>query len=362
MVQTLLSKCCIVEKHKIAANIKLLNQRVGSGKIYAVLKADGYGLGCREMALLCAENGLRSFAVTDLAGAQSIVATGVPIDELLLMSSARPSDIPELVRLGITFTIASKEDAENLLPYSAHAHIKIDTGMGRRGIHYTETNLIASIYRKSENLRITGIYTHFADPSNAKTTQLQFAHFCSVLSFLDKNDIRPGTRHCCSSSAAFCYNNMLLDGIRVGSALLGRFYNSERYAFQRTCTVQVPIESIRTLPKGVNVGYGGLYRTRKDTKIAVCPIGIHNGFSLDSLAGEQRKGGLVLSLLYTIYHRLCGTYIPHGYVNGKRCNALGRVCSDMAILDVTNCTCQPGDTVLFDINPLLLHDIPVEFI
>ena len=68
MVHTLPLKCCTVETQKIAANIDLLKQRVGSGKVYAVLKANGYGLGCKEMAQLCAQNGLRNFAVTDLSG------------------------------------------------------------------------------------------------------------------------------------------------------------------------------------------------------------------------------------------------------------------------------------------------------
>ena len=38
----------LVEKAKIAQNIRVLRQRVGNKQIYAVLKSNGYGLGCAE--------------------------------------------------------------------------------------------------------------------------------------------------------------------------------------------------------------------------------------------------------------------------------------------------------------------------
>jgi hypothetical protein len=32
------------------------------------------------------------------------------------------------------------------------------------------------------------------------------------------------------------------------------------------------------------------------------------------------------------------------------------------MIDVTHVSCQPGDLVLFDINPLMLNDMEVEYV
>ena len=54
----------VVEKSAVAENIARIRRQAGSAAVYAVVKADGYGLGCARLASLCAENGITRFAVT----------------------------------------------------------------------------------------------------------------------------------------------------------------------------------------------------------------------------------------------------------------------------------------------------------
>lgn len=116
----------IIEKDKIANNIAQLRHYVGNRTIYAVLKSDGYGLGCLDMAILCFENGLRHFAVCNRKDAET-VAAAVPVEELLLLSSADSADIPKLADLGVTFTVTSEKDLQILEYYHARVHVKVDT-------------------------------------------------------------------------------------------------------------------------------------------------------------------------------------------------------------------------------------------
>ena len=278
----------VVEKNKIANNIRMLEQRVQSRRIYAVLKADGYGMGCQRMASVCSENQLTYFAVTTLEDAEAVMAAGVPVKELLFLSSAAPEDIPRLVELGVTFTVASEADALALLPYHARVHIKVDTGMGRRGVYFNQASDIADLYMRYPNLQFVGIYTHFADALNRKRTQRQFSRFQSVLQYLQDRQIDVGIRHCCSSSTVFLYDDMLLDAVRVGSALLGRVIDYPRYGIQRTGVCYVPIEAVRTLRKGATVSYGSAYQAEKDMQVAVCTVGTHHGFGLSVLCGKQK--------------------------------------------------------------------------
>lgn len=355
-------KCYMAEKARISHNIEKLKQRTPGGRIYAVLKANGYGLGCAEMAAICAENGLSCFAVSETKDAEKIISSGVPVRELLLLSSARPCEIPALAAMGVTFTVASSADAENLKDIHATAHIKVDTGMGRRGFRWNDPKAMESIYKKYPNIRFTGIYTHFADGANPRRTKKQFKRFQNPLSFLESRGINPGIRHCCSSTSAFRYDHMLLDGIRTGSALLGRIQKSAEFGLERTGICRVDVESVRRLPKGTPVGYGGIFRTRRETVVALCPIGTHNGFGVTGQPGLERPLAALSESARRIFQLLRGGNVPFGVINGCKCKVLGRICSESVILDVTDIPCQPGDKAYFDINPLYLNDIPVEFV
>ena len=48
-------KTLVVEKSKIRANLETVKERAGKAQVIAVLKANAYGLGMREMAGLCRE-------------------------------------------------------------------------------------------------------------------------------------------------------------------------------------------------------------------------------------------------------------------------------------------------------------------
>lgn len=352
----------LVEKEKIAHNIRVIRQRVGSKQVYAVLKADGYGLGCAALAGVCAENGIDCFAVTDPKEAEAVANAGLPVQELLLMASAAPEGIGQLAAMGVTFTVASEQDAENLAGYSVPAHIKVDTGMGRRGFAAEQAQQIAQLYSRFPNIRFTGIYTHFSDGANKKTAHRQFEQFRAVLAELEKQGINPGIRHCCNSQATFHQKGMMLDGVRIGSALLGRIVGGSRFGLQRTGVCQVPLEAVRAVKKGAPLGYGSIYHAKKDMQIALCPIGTHHGFGVSSRNGDQDLLPAFLSMLRLIRNRLSGRSIPAARINGEHCKAVGCLCSEAAMLDVTGVDCRAGDVAEFDINPMLVHDIPIEFV
>ena len=58
-------KTLLVEKNKIRANLETVKAKAGKAQVIAVLKANAYGLGLREMAQLCREASIRRFAVTE---------------------------------------------------------------------------------------------------------------------------------------------------------------------------------------------------------------------------------------------------------------------------------------------------------
>ena len=57
-----------------------------------------------------------------------------------------------------------------------------------------------------------------------------------------------------------------------------------------------------------------------------------------------------------------GWDVPTVTISGKTCKVLGCICSEAVMIDVTGVACEAGDEVLFDINPLMLNDMEVEYI
>ena len=350
----------VVEMDKIAHNIQLLRRRAGNRVVYAVLKANGYGLDCGRMAAVCSANGLGHFAVTSLADAKTVRDSGVDLQELLLLTSASPEQIPQLVELGVTFTVACLEDAVNLADYSVSAHIKVDTGFGRRGFHYRDDALPA-LYRQYNNIRFTGIYTHFAEGTDSKLTDVQFERFQALCQQLQQQGIDPGIRHCCSSGSAFGRDEWLLDGMRIGSGLLGRVAGADGLGLRRTGICQVRVEAVKSIPKGATVGYGNRFRAPGQMQVAICPIGTHHGFCVATCCGQQTAREGLLEQLRRFRAYLTGSNMPCVQIHGKRCPVLGCAGSEAVVVDVSAVDCQVGDLALVDINPMLLHGMPISF-
>ncbi len=358
----------IVERDKIIHNIETIQNQVGDAMVYAVVKCDGYGTGCRNLVRVCADSGLRRFAVTEVREAQTVAEETLPEELLMLTSVTCMEDVTALAAVQATFTVASTEDALLLRDYcQSHscrlsAHIKIDTGMGRRGFFPENAEEITDLYYRFPEISFTGIYTHFGHVFDPNATKEQYKKFCSVLSALERAGIQPGVRHCCNSVATFHYPEMALDAVRAGSSLLGRILGGSKYGLQRTGMCHATIECVRQLPKGSAIGYGSIYRTKKPTRVALCSVGGHNGFGVSLKPGLQSPGTGLLDLFAIIRNRLTGRDLPTVTVGGRQCRVLGCICSEAVMIDVTSVPCQAGSEALFDINPLMLHDIEVEYV
>jgi alanine racemase len=72
------------------------------------------------------------------------------------------------------------------------------------------------------------------------------------------------------------------------------------------------VAQLRDVPKGRTVGYGGLFTTARDTKIASLPVGFGEGYPRALF-----NKGIVL-------------------IHGKRCPVIGRVSLNVLTIDVTD--------------------------
>lgn len=352
----------VVSLQSLERNLEILRAKAGDTPIYAVLKGNGYGLGVTPLARFYAEHGIDRFAVTALEEARAIRAV-TPGEILMLRSTCDEAELRALLALDVTCSLGSREDLLALellgreLGCRPRVHLKVDTGMGRYGFLPREVDEMA---RAFEHLTVAGIYTHFHTAGNRKATMAQYRLFRQAVEALRARNLDPGMVHCCNSLAFWYYPELHLDGVRLGSALLGRVGYGPRAGLQRVGYVRAQVEELRTLPKGHNVGYGGDCKLRRDTAIAVVGVGYLHGFSVERGYDVFRPRDCLRSM---------GRYLKYMIkrkrlrveVNGVPCPVLGHVGMVNLVADVTGVPCRVHDPVTLQVNPLDQKGLDVVF-
>ena len=358
----------LVERELIQNNIQVLQKKAGSAVIWAVLKGNGYGLGLLPMAETCRTAGLDHFAVTEIAEARALREGGFETEPILMLQPTADADeITALLPLHVIFTISSTEDASVLAGLAAQAgvtaeaHIKIDTGMGRYGFLPDELDQLLPIFRYMPGLHVTGIYTHLHSAfCSQKATIAQAEAFQGVLDQLHASGCETGMAHMLNSAGLLKYPQYAMDGVRVGSAILGRVSVRGNFGLTRIGECQATVEELRWLPKGHSCGYGAGWTAKKPTRVAVFSVGWYHGFGVEMGNDLFRFRDCLRGVLRNLRQMIFKKHITVT-VNGKKCRVLGHIGMLHTCVDVTNVPCAVGDPAVFDLKPLLLKGIEVVY-
>lgn len=353
-------KKLVIEKERLKHNLNILKEKAGGVVIFAVLKGNAYGLGT-DAAEFLIDNGIDKFAVSRIDEAISLRSIGIEGEILNLFSTSDTDEVNLLIDNKLTAAVGSFEALALLQRVceergeTVNAHIKIDSGFGRYGFTLSDLSRLVTALNNSPNVHITGIFTHLSDAfgKNRSHSQNQFEIFDRALEFLSDSGIYTGIRHALNSNGLFRFHDRLYDGVRIGSALLGRV-NTGRELLP-VGTLKVSVQEIKVLKKGKNVGYGNVCRTKRDTKVAVLPLGTSDGIGITRDRGLYRfvdklrfiKEDLLLNKKRRIS---C-------IVNGKRAFILGRPCLTSLMIDVTDIECAAGDICEFKVNPLFINPL-----
>lgn len=356
----------IVDTAALCGNLENLKTRAGDAVFWAVLKGNGYGLGLLPMARACLSCGIDHFAVTEVSDAAALRELDAAAQILVLQPTSDPQELSAIISSDAIATVSSLQDAEALaeaagkLGKKPSVHVKIDTGMGRYGFRPSELNDILTLYA-NESFLITGIYTHLHSAfCNEASSRAQAAAFRSVVDAIRQAGFDPGMAHLCNSCGLLRWPEYRMDGVRIGSAILGRLSIPGNFGLSRIGVCEAAVQELHFIPKGGTTGYGAGWKAKRDTQIAVFPVGYFHGFGdamgddLFRLRDNLRR---ILSALKAILRgkAFCVT------VNGRRCKVVGHIGMLHTAVDMTGLDCKVGDIAKFDINPLLLKGTEVIF-
>ena len=361
-------KAYIVEREAVRSNIRIVQKKAAKTPIWAVLKGNGYGLGLLELAALCRQEGIDRFAVTEPSEAKLLRENGYELEQILMLrSTTEREELEQLLDLNVICTVGSYEAAVALNGIAdargevAEVHLKNDTGMGRYGFLPTELDKILSVYQYMKSLAVTGIYTHFHSAfCNEKQTYAQFQAFKDLTDQIITAGYETGERHCANSSALFKFESMRMDGVRVGSALLGRLSFRNDMGLTPVGWCEATVEELRWLPEGHTAGYGAAWKAKRPTRVAIVSVGNYHGFGVERGNDIFRFRDCLRGALSWVKAFLTRKSI-YVTVNGQKCRVIGHIGMLHTAIDVTDIACALGDPVRLEINPLMAKGLEIVY-
>ncbi len=317
--------CAEISLDAIKKNIALMKSRLPENtKLYAVIKADGYGHGAIPIArALESDSSIIGFAVATITEGMELRDAGIKKD-ILILGVTFPENHESVIAHELIPAVASLEQAASYNEIGMAArrkvrvHIKVDTGMGRIGFPTDDEGLsqiLASC--RMEGLNIEGIFTHFAraDEKNKKATDKQYERFAKVIDYLKDHEVEIPVRHAANSAAILTYPMELTNTARAGVAMYGLCPSNEvggEFDLIPALSLTSHIVFLKKVKKGTPISYGGTYVTKDERTVATVPVGYADGYPR-SLSDK----GEVL-------------------IRGRRAPILGRVCMDQMMVDVTD--------------------------
>lgn len=304
-----------LSKEKLFNNIAHM-EKITPGKICAMIKANVYGHGTKEILPLLSEKidyfgvsseeeAIEARAYTD----KTIIVFGLCEDYKKCMENDISFAVFSLLHIKKIVKIAQKYN------FKPKMHLCINSGMNRYGIRSTAEFKKIIDFLKSCNLELEGLYTHFSSlTTDREYTQKQKDIFMQHLKLLPP--AWETITHIGGGKTIF--EGMGCDVYRMGIEL----YGYEVEGVTPILSVESQIVSIQNVKKGEHVGYLCGYTAPKDVVIATVPLGYADGF--------PRK----ISNQFKVT------------VNGRQAKSTGNICMDTFMIDVTGIKCQVGDKVV----------------
>ena len=347
--------CLVIDEQAIAHNVAQLHQRTG-GRLIAVVKENGYGLGLRRFYEILKGQGVDFFAVTGADEALTLRRLGCREDILMLTPILDREELAALHREGVALTLHSLEQAELFRELARQSgrpvrvHIKLDTGMGRYGFDWRQVPDLAPF---GDALAWEGCYTHLAGRPQKYAQQVaeQAARFQQGLDALAAQGIRPALRHIANSAALMALGDLGYDAVRVGSALIGKCY--PRQGLQEAVWLEAPVAMLLDKKKGDTISYESQAVLKRDSRLALLRIGHCDGVG-PSFTGVE--AGFVRQILKAAKRAVFpGRYVSHITIGGRPYPVLGELGIAHMIVDVTDSPVQVGDMARISVNPLMVQ-------
>ncbi|MFV0441569.1 MAG: alanine racemase [Lachnospirales bacterium] len=293
--------------------------------VMGVIKANAYGHGAINIARFLKENGCDYLGVSSFLEASNLRRNYIKTPTLVL-SEVDLGYIDYVCNENITISVFSYKYAKKvsdicgLLDKECKIHIKVDTGMLRVGVSYSEAVEEIKNIVKLPNIYIEGIYSHFAtaDEKDDNFMMKQYNRFIEVLDALENLEISFKYKHIANSAGVFNWDKVgnKTNLVRVGIAMYGHYPSEEVdksvLELKSALSLKTKVLKLNDLEEGEGLSYGLTYKAIEHRKVATVGVGYGDGFPRNL----SNKG-----------------YVE---VNNQKAKIIGSVCMDKMMIDITD--------------------------
>jgi len=310
-----------VSKDALKRNAEII-RKLAQGKIVmGVVKSNAYGHGLVETAKLFLKYGIDWLGVDNIDEAVLLRKSKIKAP-ILVLGYTPVIFFPLAVKYKIKLTLYGDDIFKQASRFKKAIgfHLKVDTGMSRQGVLTSDLPRYLSELKNHSEVRLEGVFTHFANADNISDlsyAKKQLGDFRKALGIIKESGFNPPIIHTVATTALFALPEADFNLVRIGVALYGLWPSEEfksrfnSIGLQPALSWKTRIAQVKKIPKEVSVGYGITEKVKKDSVVALLPVGYYDGFfrSLSSI-------GEVL-------------------IAGRRCKILGRISMNLSVVDVS---------------------------
>lgn len=313
-----------IDLDAVCHNYALAKRCAPGRQAFAVVKANAYGHGVREVVSVLQE--ADGFAVASLAEAAEVRAMHGEARILLLEGCFSVDELPMVAHLGLDLVLQSSEQLEALLAAELsrplNVWLKLDSGMHRLGFSSEAVRQYFPRLRSAPQVAELNLMSHFAcaDERGHSLNELQLECFLHLL------DLDFDQRSLANSAALLMIPAAHMDWIRPGIMLYGATPFSDLSAaelgLKPAMTLSAQLIAVRDVAEGESVGYSGGWIAERPSRIGTVCCGYADGYPR---------------------HAPAGTPV---WIGGRRVPLAGRVSMDMLTVDLTDLPeAKVGDAV-----------------
>jgi len=299
----------------IVANWRLLAARVEPAGCTAVVKADAYGLGAREVSAALAAAGCRLFFVATLDEAIALRLVLPASCEIAVLDGPLSGSAEEFVSYQLVPVLNEPGQIAEWAGIARRhgglpAILHVDTGMARLGLSVREFERLADKLSQQSATRWRALISHLAcsDEPQHPLNDIQLERFSAARRRLPQ---LPASL--AASSGIFLGPEFHFAFVRPGAALYG--VNPQPGGpnpVHQIVRLKGRILQIREVDRGQTVGYGATHVMDAPGRLATVAVGYADGW----LRSVSQRGS--------------------GRVGGRRVPLLGRVSMDLMVFDVSD--------------------------
>jgi alanine racemase len=267
----------ILDGDALVANWRWLADRGGGAACGAAVKADGYGLGARDVVGRLEGAGCRDFFVATWAEAEALVPWRSDL-ALSVLHGVGPDDLQAALALPARPVLNSPEQVTRWRETGRPCDVMIDTGMNRLGV--APSDIKSGLL---DGIKIDTLMSHLASadedvPSNEEQRRV-FAGLAAGVQ---------ARRLSLANSAAICLGEeYAFDLTRPGLALYGGVPRREGQGhIRQVVRVEAQILQRRRVEPGASVGYNATFTAERRHELAILNIGYADGY----LCGFSGRG------------------------------------------------------------------------